>query len=320
MAEPTTTAEERNAALADYGPAYYQHYWGGGGPYERNERWLRFFGDVADAIVRDLHPVSVLDAGCAMGFLVEALAKQGIDAHGIDVSDYAIEQVDDSVRDRCAVRSLTEPLPRRYDLITCIEVIEHVPPAETEKVITNLCQATDNLLLSTTPRDFGEPTHLNVQQPEAWSAALARQGFFRDLERDFSYISPWASLYRRSEEPVAEVVRRYDRAWWRLRQEVSEVRGSLLEAQDRLAELEEGGGVENRSALLRELDSCREEVLRLRDHLIGKDAELGAVRGQVTALKEQSYRLSTAAARIQSRIPGGARFAGILRTVRGRRG
>ena len=144
-------------------------------------------------------------------------------------------------RERCSVASLTEPLPRRYDLIACIEVLEHLPTAETDKAIANLCQATDRLLISTTPQDFGEPTHLNVQPPEAWSAALASHGFFRDLERDFSYISPWAALYTRVEEPQAETVRRYDRAWWRLRREISEVRGSLLQTQERLAKLEERG-------------------------------------------------------------------------------
>ena len=32
-----------------------------------------YFGNIADAIIRQLKPTSVLDAGCALGFLVEAL-------------------------------------------------------------------------------------------------------------------------------------------------------------------------------------------------------------------------------------------------------
>ena len=45
-----------------------------------------------------------------MGFLVEALRKRGVDASGIDISDYAISQVDESVAAYCSVASLTEPL------------------------------------------------------------------------------------------------------------------------------------------------------------------------------------------------------------------
>ncbi|HEU5062365.1 MAG TPA: methyltransferase domain-containing protein [Solirubrobacterales bacterium] len=314
MANETAAAEA--GAQVEYGSFYYQHYWGGGGPYERNERWLEFFGKVADGIVRDLHPTSVLDAGCAMGFLVEALANRGVDAWGIDVSEYAISQVDESVRDRCQARSLTEPLERRYDLITCIEVIEHIPPEEADQAIANLCAATDRLLLSTTPQDFGEPTHVNVQPPEYWSAALARHGFFRDVDRDFSYLSPWAGLYTRREEDTAETVRRYDRAWWRLRREVAEVRESLMAVQEQAAELE-SGQAENRPETLRQLDSLREETLRLRDLLIARDAELGTARGRLSELEDQTQRVANVANRVQSRIPRVMRlFGSLLRRLR----
>lgn len=312
-AKQSAASGEQNAELADYGPAYFQNYWGGGGPYERNERWLEFFDGVAAGIVRDLHPVTSLDAGCAMGFLVETLAKRGVDAYGIDVSEYAISQVDESVRDKCRVGSLTEPLGRRYDLITCIEVVEHVPRSETETVIANLCAATDQLLLSTTPQDYGEATHLNVQPPEYWSALLASHGFVRQVDRDFSYLSPWAGLYRRVEEPLAETVRRYDRGWWQLRREVNEVRDSLLRTQQALAEASES--IENRPELMRELDRRDEEILRLRDLLIGKDIEVGALRGQLAVANHRTMRLADAAARMQAAVPASSKLISLLKRL-----
>jgi SAM-dependent methyltransferase len=307
------------ASATEYGASYYRNYWGGGGPYERNERWLKFFANVADGIVRDLHPSSVLDTGCAMGFLVEALRELGIEAWGIDASEFAISEVDASVAEYCAVASLTEQLPRRYDLIVCIETLEHLPSAETGRAVEALCEATDRILLSSTPGDFGEPTHLNVQPPEAWSALLAGQGFLRDLDRDFSYVSPWAALYTRVEEPLDETVRRYDRSWWRLHREASELRGSLRATQERLAKLEEDA--KGPPALREELDRSREEILRLRDLLIGKDAELGRLKGRAVELEDRSQRLSNAVGRLQSRIPGAMRIAGAgLRRLSGRRG
>jgi hypothetical protein len=321
MADQTTPVAPQEGAggQPEYGAYYYRHDCGI--PYERNEHWLSFFGEIADRLVRDLHPSSHLDAGCAMGFLVEAMHKRGVDAWGVDISEYAISQVDDSVADRCRVASLAEPLDRRYDLITCIEVVEHIPPEEADEVIANLCASTDRLLLSTTPSDYGEATHLNVQPPEAWSAALAREGFFRDLERDFSYITPWAALYTRADEPREETVRRYDRAWSRLRQEATEVRGALLETQNRLAELEKEEGIEDRPELLRQLDALREENLRLRDLLVGKDVQLGAAQGALAQHEDNSRRVMGAAARIQSRIPGFMRLVGaVLRRIQGRRG
>jgi SAM-dependent methyltransferase len=302
----------------EYGAFYYRHDCGI--PYERNDHWLSFFDKLAESVVREFHPSSVLDAGCAMGFLVEGLRKRGVEAYGIDISDFAISKVHESVAEHCRVASLTEPLERRYDLITCIEVVEHIPPEETDAAISNLCAATDRLLLSTTPGDYAEATHLNVRPPEDWSARLAREGFFRDLDHDLSYLTPWAALYVRREEPVTETVRHYDRSWWRLRHEVSEVRGALLKAQDQLAELEAGEG-ENRPELLKELDRRNEELLRLRDLLIGKDAELGTARGQVAALEDQTRRLTNLSTRVQSRLPLLTRVVGLLvRALRSLRG
>jgi SAM-dependent methyltransferase len=288
-------------ANLEYGRFYYRHDCGI--PYERNDHWLKFFGGVADGIVRELRPSSVLDAGCAMGFLVEALRERGVDARGIDVSEFAISQVHDSVREYCSVGSLTEPLPARYDLIVCIEVLEHIPPADGAAAIANLCAATDRLLLSTTPDDYGEATHLNVQPPEAWSAALAREGFIRDVERDASFVTPWAALYIRTDKDLSEIVRGYDRAWVRQRREADQLRDSLLAAQERFAALEDQPGG-SRPELMAELDSAREEILRLRDLLIGKEIELGGAKGRVLELEDRTRRLTNAKARLEAMVPG----------------
>lgn len=308
-----TRSEGSSAADAEYGRHYFRHDCGI--PYERNDHWLQFFGQIADGIVRDLRPASVLDAGCAMGFLVEALRERGVDAWGIDVSEYAISKVDDSVHEHCRLGSITESLGRRYDLIVCIEVLEHLPAAEADRAVANLCEATDRLLLSTTPDDFAEPTHHNVQPPEAWSAALAREGLFREVERDFSYVTPWAALYTRRSEPLSETVRRYDRSWVRQRREADQLRDSLLALQQRLAELEQE--VERPDAPSPD-DLARrdEEILRLRDLLIGKDAEMGAINGRLAELEDARMRIAGAKQRIAARIPGAGRLGSLLRRLR----
>jgi SAM-dependent methyltransferase len=303
----------------EYGQYYYRHDCGI--PYERNEHWLGFFGAMADAIVRDLRPTTVLDAGCAMGFLVEALRERGVEAWGIDVSEHAISQVHESVAEYCEVGTLADALPRRYDLIVSIEVLEHIGPAEANAVVANLCAATDRILLSTTPDDYGEATHLNVQAPEAWSAMLAQNGFLRDTERDVSYATPWAALYTRSPEPLPEAVRRYDRAWWRQRRENEQLRDSLLTVHNRLAELEEQqqAGGEDEPSESAELERRQEEILRLRDLLIGMEQELGIARGRLAMHEDSKSRIASAQAQLSAKVPGaGFLFGLLLRLLRGR--
>jgi len=306
----------------EYGQYYYRHDCGI--PYERNEHWLGFFGAMADAIVRDLRPTTVLDAGCAMGFLVEALRERGVEAWGIDVSEHAIAQVHESAAEYCAVGTLAEPLPRRYDLIVSVEVLEHIPPTEANAALANLCAATDRLLLSTTPDDYGEATHLNVQAPEIWSAMLAQNGFLRDTEHDVSYVTPWAALYTRTQEPLPEMVRRYDRAWWRQRRENEQLRDSLLTVHNRLAELEEqqeqsASQPQETSETEAELERRQEEILRLRDLLIGMENELGIARGRLAMHEDSKTRIASAQAQLSAKVPGAGFLLGLLlRLLRGR--
>jgi SAM-dependent methyltransferase len=276
---------------------YYEHDCGI--PYERSPHWLRFFGDIADHLVRELHPTSVLDAGCAIGMLVEQLRKRGVDAFGVDISDYALSQMPDDVREHCWVGSLAEALPRRYDLITCIEVVEHMPAADGRAAIANLCAASDRVLLSSSPFDYGEPTHLNVQPPEQWSALMATHGFVRDLDYDATYLTPWAALYVKADRDLPDLVRDYDRSWWRLRHEVQEVRAKLLEMQERLGKAE--AAVHDADARHdSDTTDLHEEILRLRDDVVGKEAELGNVRGRVAELEGYLQRYESLNARLDA--------------------
>jgi len=215
---------------------YYAHSCGR--PYARDAEWLRFFGTVAERIAADVpslarttegKAIRVLDAGCAMGLLVEALVERGIDAHGIDISEYAISQAAPAIRDRVRVGSLATPLDGRYDLIVCIEVLEHMPPADARVALANLCAHADDIIFSSSPTDFGETTHVNVQPPEAWAEAFAREGLLRDLDYDASYITPWAVRYRRRSEPIPRVVREYERTAARLMIERNELRQQVLQ-------------------------------------------------------------------------------------------
>jgi SAM-dependent methyltransferase len=327
-----TDADARDAAgnttsagaSPTYGAYYYNHDCGL--PYERSEHWLNFFGNVAEHIVRELRPKRVLDAGCAKGFLVEQLRNRGVEAYGVDISEYAISQVHESVQDYCHVASLTEPIEGHYDLITCVEVVEHMPAADGRVALDNLCRASDRLLLSTSPYDYGEPTHLNVQPPEQWSALLANNDFLRELDYDASYLTPWATLYSHKPTPIPEVVRAYDRSWWRLRLEVQETRTQLLQLQSRLEELTSGVEDERRlDELAEERDELRKEILRLRDLVVGREAELATALGRVEELTTMLQRYGNLEARLNDVLESNswrlAQAAGLpLRKLRERKG
>jgi GT2 family glycosyltransferase len=179
-------------------------------PYRWGEPvWEKLFDHMAEEIVDRLHPGKALDVGCAVGFLVKSLCDRGVDAHGVEVSEFALSQVPAAIRDRCWHGSIVDELDGEYDLITCIEVMEHLSPREAPEAVANLCRHARAVLFSCTPDQFGDVTHVNVQPPAYWAGLFARHGFYHDLDFDASFVSPDALLLRPAESP-AEAVAAYE--------------------------------------------------------------------------------------------------------------
>ena len=268
------------------GEIYDQHYFDtalGPVPYDRRHaQWTQFFGSIADHIVADIKPRRVLDVGCAKGFLVEALRDRGVEAFGIDVSPYAIGEVRPDIKAYCRVGSAVEPFGGSYDLITCIEVLEHMTEGDGRAAIANICAAAGDLLFSSTPDDFDEPTHVNVRPQSWWIERFAEHGFQLAAEFDAGFVAAHAMRLRRGRASASPL--------------------DLLLGQ--------------RHQLLRELASLRieqdgwrqrleadrrlvEELAALRDRL---QADLAQLRQQASARDELIAALETARDALQADV------------------
>lgn len=236
--------DELSAAAAGtrahpYDRHYYQTYQTALGPVPYDRRyghWLEFFGAIADRVVAAAGPKKTLDVGCAKGFLVEALRDRGIEAFGIDISEYAIGEVRSDIRPYCLVASAVDPFDGQYDLITCLEVVEHLSEEEARKTIANICQSTRDVLFSSTPSDFHEPTHLTVRQRSVWIERFAEHGFHLDVDFDASFIAPHAMRFRQgtaSAPPLDRLLAQRDRLW----EELVALRLSAEKKDERIADL-----------------------------------------------------------------------------------
>jgi SAM-dependent methyltransferase len=280
----------------DYDAYYYSHY--SGPSYDVDEpHWIRFFGNLADRLISLLEPTTSLDAGCAKGILVGSLVERGVDAHGVDVSEHAIENGDPRAAGRLSVQDLTKPIEGRYDMVTCIEVIEHLSQGDAELALDNLCAVTDRLVLTTTPFDLRDVTHVNVRLPQHWAAMLAERGFFRRPDVDLAFIAPWAVMFQRGNKTVRETVFDYEAvvSWAMI--EVAEKRSRGLElarelakAEKELAALGVTRGESGGSGVGGELDAARQRAAaaerRLRSVTSSKSYKVGrAVTAPLRALR-----------------------------------
>jgi glycosyltransferase involved in cell wall biosynthesis/SAM-dependent methyltransferase len=287
-------ARRDEQALADqYDEAYYAERLGE--PYRWDNRaWQAQFGRVADVIVRDLAPRTVLDVGCGFGFLVKALRDRGVEAYGIDVSHYALEQVPEEIAPYCDLGSITDELDRNYDLVVCIEVVEHLPPELAESAVASLTSRTDNVLFSSTPSDLEEPTHVNVRPIDYWAELFARRGFFRDFELDATVVAPHAIHFVRTGASAASVARAYERERWMHQEELHGLRQALdaaVRAQRRAEDAERRAEDAERSvATALELERSRAEA-----------AEAELARWRVWE-QRGGYRIFMALASVRARL------------------
>ena len=274
---------------------YYAHDCGI--PYERNEHWLNFFGAIAERIFNDFSPKTMLDAGCAKGFLVECLRNKGVDALGIDISDYAISNAHESIRDYCRLASISDPLDKMYDLIISIEVVEHIEKSESETAIANLCKHTEKILFSSSPHDYGEVTHINVQQPEVWSQIFARNGFFRDLDYDASYITPWAVLFRRETKRSDKLVFEYERKLWQTYKENLDVRKKNLEMVEQLKQMD------LTSIQLTEIETIKSELSKTGGSLSEANKRISELETELSDISNsEDWRLMQEVKRIRNAV------------------
>jgi 2-polyprenyl-6-hydroxyphenyl methylase / 3-demethylubiquinone-9 3-methyltransferase len=92
---------------------------------------------------------TVLDVGCGGGILSEAMAARGAIVTGIDLAEKPLKVAQlhllESGRDveymKIAAEELARQRPQKYDIVTCMELLEHVPnPAATVQACADLAR------------------------------------------------------------------------------------------------------------------------------------------------------------------------------------
>ena len=105
---------------------------------------------------------NVLDVGCGGGILSESMAGLGAVVTGIDLSDKALQVAKLHLLEsgkkvdyrKVAVEQLAAEHPASFDVVTCLEMLEHVPdPASVIKACATLVKPGGQVFFSTLNRN-----------------------------------------------------------------------------------------------------------------------------------------------------------------------
>lgn len=112
--------------------------------------------------IAGLYGKRVLDVGCGGGILAESMARLGADVTGIDMGKAPLEvarlhllesgqQVDYK---QIPVEQLAQEIPGSFDVVTCMEMLEHVPdPASVVRACADLTRPGGAVFFSTINRN-----------------------------------------------------------------------------------------------------------------------------------------------------------------------
>ena len=105
-----------------------------------------------------LEGAAVLDIGCGGGILTEAMARRGARVTGIDLSENALRvaqlHLHESKLDIRYEKSSAEDFSGEFDVVTCMELLEHVPePANMVAACARLVRPGGQVFFSTINRN-----------------------------------------------------------------------------------------------------------------------------------------------------------------------
>ena len=142
-------------------------------------------------IADTLQPQTVLDIGCGPGTYVNALRDHGIEAFGVDTDERVIGQ------EYLEQKSLFD-LDRQAELVLCLEVAEHIDPAQSEAIAQSVAAAVEPggiLIWSAAQPGQGGAGHINCRPKDYWAEQLQAAGLERDKETEQALLAHIESGY-----------------------------------------------------------------------------------------------------------------------------
>lgn len=138
---------------------------------------------LADSLLTHLPFDSVVDVGCANGFLLEVFACAGKRIEGVELSAAVLDLLATEVRPFVRIGDFAT-LEGRWDLTCCVEVAEHIPPRRSLELVETLTEAAVRWIFFTAaPPGQGGRGHINCRPHAEWLAEFSGRGWVADEAR-----------------------------------------------------------------------------------------------------------------------------------------
>ncbi|MCS4161422.1 2-polyprenyl-3-methyl-5-hydroxy-6-metoxy-1,4-benzoquinol methylase [Salinibacter ruber] len=124
---------------------------------------------LAMIIIREFNPQSIIELGCGSGRLLYPYYEQGIEVMGVDASQNAksVSKLPDNRFEIADLKEKYQP-SKTYDIVMCVEVLEHIPAYASDIVVESISRCAPIAIVTAAPPGQGGTHHVNEQPKSYW--------------------------------------------------------------------------------------------------------------------------------------------------------
>jgi SAM-dependent methyltransferase len=166
--------------------------------FRRREQFRPNYDELCAALLLTLEGQvsNVLDVGSGNGFLIDAFVRHGVDVRGVEMATAVRPFLSEEALGRTTFADATTiGKLGHFDLVTCVEVAEHVPSERSEALMDVVAENAAKWLYFTAATPFQPGRgHINARPHFFWLRGFRNRGLHLDYERTAYLISLIAEM------------------------------------------------------------------------------------------------------------------------------
>lgn len=157
----------------------------------------KYIMESMEMLVDYFKPQSVIDYGCGCGFYLESALNKGVkDLKGYELSQIALSYAHPSIKKYISIEDCGRLIPtKKYDMVICVEVVEHIKPEDTDNILTNLKNSLGGVLVFSAARiGQGGTGHINLRDRSFYVDWFEKNGLVADEELLNTVLYLWKDI------------------------------------------------------------------------------------------------------------------------------